>query len=42
LVAPGEDLAERRQRLTPRGVRGAVEEHFDREAVSKFTQILDR
>jgi hypothetical protein len=29
LVAPGEDLTERRQRLTPRGVRGAVEEHFD-------------
>src|SRR6202035_4686934 len=29
LVAPGEDLTERRQRLTPRGVRGTVEEHFD-------------
>ena len=29
MVASGEDLTERRQRLTPRDVRGAVEEHFD-------------
>ncbi len=34
LVAPGEDLPERRQRLTPRGVRGAVEEHFDLRIVA--------
>src|ERR1700716_2167000 len=34
LVAPGEDLVERRPRLTPRGVRGAVEEHFDLRLVS--------
>ena len=34
LVAPGEDVMERRQRLTPRGVRGAVEEHFDLRIVA--------
>ena len=34
LVASGEDLAERQQRLTPRGVRGAVEKHFDLRIVA--------